>query len=58
VGRKSKTEQIYVYLDFSVVKNLPVNAGNIRDASSIPGLGDLLEKEMTTHPSILAWKSP
>ena len=39
----------------SVVKNLPTNAG---DASSIPGQEDPLEKEMTTHSSIFAWKIP
>ena len=37
----------------SVVKNLPVNA---RDKGLIPG--DPLEKEVTTHSSILAWKIP
>ena len=39
----------------SVVKNLPANAG---DASSIPGLEDMLEYEMATHSSILTWKIP
>ena len=38
-----------------MVKNLPANAG---DASSIPGQEDPLEKEVTTHSSILAWKIP
>ena len=28
------------------------------DLGSIPGLGNLLEKEMATHSSILAWKIP
>ena len=42
----------------TVVKNLPANAGDARDASSIPGWEDPLEKEMTTHSSILAWKIP
>jgi len=37
------------------VKNLPVNA---RDKGLIPGLEDPLEKEVTTHSSILAWKIP
>ena len=37
-----------------MVKNLPANAG---DLSSVPGSEDPLEKEMATHPSILAWKS-
>ena len=39
----------------SVVKNLPVNAG---DTSSTPGSEDPLEEEMTTHSSIIAWKIP
>ena len=39
----------------SVVKNLPANAG---DAGSILGQEDLLEKEMATHPSVLAWEIP
>ena len=29
-----------------------------RRCSSVPGLGDPLEKEMATHSSILAWKIP
>ena len=39
----------------SAVKNMPANAG---DSGSIPGLEDLLKKEMVTHHSILAWKIP
>ena len=39
----------------SVVKNLPVNAG---DLGSISGLGDPLEKGMSTHSSILACGIP
>ena len=35
----------------SVVRNLPANAEDV-------GGKDLLEKEMATHSSILAWKSP
>ena len=35
-----------------VAKNPPANAGDIREASSIPGSG------MATHFSILAWKIP
>ena len=38
----------------SVVKNLPAN---VRDAGDM-GQKDPLEKEMATHPSILAWKIP
>ena len=37
----------------SVVRNLPANAG---DAGLIPGSG--MEKEITTHSSILPWKIP
>ena len=39
----------------SVVKNPPASAG---DGGSIPGSEDLLEKEMATHSSILAWRIP
>ena len=41
-----------------VVKSLPVNAGDVRDASWNPGLKDPLEKEMATYSSILAWEIP
>jgi len=41
-----------------VVKNLPANAGKVRDAGSIPGLEDPLEEGMVTHSSILAWRIP
>ena len=39
----------------SVVKNLPAHTG---DAGLIPGSKDLLEEEMATYSSILAWKIP
>ena len=39
-----------------VVKILPTNAGHIRDAGSIPGLGNPLETEMATYSSILVWR--
>ena len=35
-----------------------MSAYNAGDLGSIPGLGDLLEKEMATHSGILAWKIP
>ena len=38
-----------------VVKNLPSNAGDIRDVGSVTEAEDPLEKEMVTHSSILAW---
>ena len=41
-----------------LVKNLPANAGDIRDVGSIPGLGRSLEEGMATHSSILAWRIP
>ena len=39
-----------------LIKNLPVNAGDVRDTGLIPGQKDPLEKEKATHSSILAWK--
>ena len=42
----------------SVVKNLPVSAGDTGDMGSILAWEDPLEKEMATHSSILAWEIP
>ena len=39
-----------------VVKNLPANAGDIRNVSSVPGSGRSLEEEMATHSRTLAWR--
>ena len=39
-----------------MVKNLPANAGDVRNAGSIPGWQDPLEEVMVTHSSILAWR--
>ena len=41
-----------------VVKNPPANAGDTRDASSIPGSRRSPEEGMATHSSILVWKIP
>ena len=41
-----------------MVKNLPANAEDTGDECSIPGLGRILEEEMATHSSILAWRIP
>ena len=41
-----------------VAKNLPTNARDIRDASSISGWGGYPEGGMATHSSILAWRIP
>ena len=39
-----------------MVKNPPANAGDTRDAGSVPGLGR--SEEMATHSSTLAWEIP
>ena len=39
-----------------VVKNSPANAGDVRDAGSISGLGRSLKESMVTRSSILAWR--
>ena len=41
-----------------VLKNLPANAGDIRDTGSSVGREDPLEEVMATHFSILAWRIP
>ena len=41
-----------------VVKNPPASAREAGDAGSSLGQEDPLEKEMTTHSSILAWETP
>ena len=41
-----------------MVKNPPVNAGDVRDGGSIPGQEDPLEEGMGTYSSILAWRIP
>ena len=42
----------------TVVKNPPANAGDTREAGSIPGSGRSLEEGTATHSSILAWRIP
>ena len=41
-----------------VVKNPAANAGNIRDAGSVLGQEDSVEKETATPSSVLAWRIP
>ena len=53
IGFVSYTGQLVL-----VVKNPPANAGDVRDAGSIPGLGKSLEEGMATYPSTLAWRIP
>ena len=39
-----------------MVKNLPPNAGDLRDMGLIPGLGRSLGGWLATHFTILAWR--
>ena len=39
-----------------VVKNPPVDIGNVRDSVQSLGREDPLEEGMATHSSILAWR--
>ena len=41
-----------------MIKNLPTNAGDIRNLCPILGGEDLLEEGEATHSSILAWRMP
>ena len=41
-----------------VVKNLPTNVQDLRDAGLIPGLGRSPGEGMATHSNILAWRIP
>ena len=41
-----------------VVKNLPADAGDVKDMGSVPGLEDPLEESLATHSSLLAWRIP
>ena len=50
----------YQYQVALVVKNLPANAGDIRDRGSIPGSGmsSGRTRQLATHSSILTWRIP
>ena len=41
-----------------MVKNLPANAGDLRDSVGSLGQEDPLEEGMATRSSLLAWKIP
>ena len=58
IRRGLTTVSLLVVLVALEVKNLPVNAGDTRDAGLILGWEDPLEKEMAIYSSILAWKIP
>ena len=44
IGIKETSEHVMGFPSGSVINNLPANAGNERDVSSIPGLGRFLEE--------------
>ena len=62
LGSKQQVESLKQhYRDFpagAVVKNPPANAGDARDAGSIPGWGRSPGGGHGNHSSILAWKIP
>ena len=41
-----------------MVKNLPSNSEDVRDAGSVPGLGSFPKEGHTTHSNILVWRIP
>ena len=41
-----------------MVKNPPVNAGDVRDKGLIPGSGRSPKEGMATHSNSLAWRIP
>ena len=49
---------IYIFYDSPGGSDSKASAYNAGDPGSVPGSGDLLEKEMATHSSTLAWKIP
>ena len=59
LGRKDIKSKLFVikglFAGGAVLKNLPADRG---DAIPFQGWEDLLEKEMATHFSILAWEIP
>ena len=54
----SFTKPLISFMAALVVKNLPADAGDIKNVGSILGWEDPLEQGMATHSSILAWKIP
>ena len=53
-----KLKKPCIYPGGSSDKEPTANAGDVREARSIPSSGRSLKKEMATHSSILAWKVP
>ena len=58
IYQKSIYEKLTSYLGFLGGSDGKGSACNARDPDSIPGLEDPLDKGMTTHASILAWRIP
>ena len=54
----SSSSSLREYIGGTVIKNPPANAGDTRDVGLIPSWEDHLEKDMSTHSSIFAWKIP
>ena len=52
-GSRLQTSQVA-----SVAKNLPANAGGIRDVGLIPESGRFLEEGVAAHSNIVAWRMP
>ena len=46
------------FLGGARAKNLPANARDARDSSSIPGSGRSPGAAMAAHSSLCAWKTP
>ena len=66
IGQHRKYSQYFIITIYGVwdsqmalvVKNPHANAGDVRDAGSMPGQEDLLEKGTANHSNILAWRMP
>ena len=41
-----------------MVKSLPASAGDVRDASLVPGSEDPLKVGLAAYSSLLAWRTP
>ena len=56
----NKEDKVHIWASQVVlaVKNPPVNAGDVKDVSSIPGSGGPLEEDTATHSNILPWRIP
>ena len=53
-----KLLSLAIYLGFTGVSVVKTPFAKARNVGLIPGSGRPLEKEMATHSSILAWRTP